>query len=404
LIVTRAEKHLIKKSNPMWHVIDEKSLLAKNLHNEVTYIIRQEFFATNKLIRGHELEKRLKDTENFKLLGSQASQKTIQLVDQNFKSYFKAIKDWSRKKGVGYFGKPKLPYYKNKDGRSVVMIKNIQCRIQNGEIYFSWLPLRKFTGIKTSVKGKLQQIRFVPTGASYTMEVVYQTEVPETLPFNNRIMGIDLGVNNLATITNNIGIQPIIVKGGVIKSMNRYYNKERRNISVETNMIWNKRMRLLTDKHMRKMDSYMHLVSRRIVEYLQKNDVDTLVIGLTKEWKDGINIGHVNNQNFVCIPHDKLIKQLQYKCENIGINCIMTEEKFTSGTSFLDNELPVEENYNIKRRIKRGVFKSNDGRKLNSDVNASLQIIKKVFPNAFEERSSKQWDRGCGLQPVSLFI
>ena len=101
----------------------------------------------------------------------------------------------------------------------------------------------------------------------------------------------------------------------------------------------------------------------------------------------------------MCIPHDKLIKQLQYKCENLGINCVVTEEKYTSGTSFLDNELPVEENYNIKRRIKRGVFKSNDGRKLNSDVNASLQIIKKVFPNAFA-----QWDRGCGLQPVSLLI
>lgn len=395
--VNRIEKHIIKKSNPMWRVIDEKSFLAKNLYNEATYIIRQEFFATKNWIRDHELDKLLQKSENYKNLGSQASQKTIQLVDKNFKSYFKGIKDWSKMKGVGYFGKPSLPYYKKKDGRSIVIIKNIQCRIRNGEIYFSWLPLRKFTGIKTNVIGKLMQICFVPMGSTYVMEVVYQTEIPEPKPFDNKIMGIDLGVNNLVTISNNIGVQPIIVKGGVIKSMNRYYNKERANISRETGMIWNKRMRLLTDKHMRKMDSYMHLVSRRIVEYCQNNNVDTLVIGLTKEWKDGINIGHVNNQNFVSIPHDKLIKQLQYKCENVGISCVLTEEKFTSGTSFLDDELPCEENYNIKRRIKRGVFKSNDGRKLNADVNASLQIIKKVFPNAFT-----QWDRGCGLQPVSL--
>jgi putative transposase len=385
----------------MWEVIDQKSFLAKNLYNEATYIVRQEFFATRSWIRDRKLDKLLQSSDNYKQLGSQAAQKTIQLVDKNFKSYFKGIKDWNKKNGEGYFGKPNLPGYKNKlKGRSIVMIKNIQYRVENGEIYFSWKPLRKFTGIKTNIgEGKLQQIRFVPEGSCYIMEVVYQIELPEVKSFNNRIMGIDLGVNNLATIGNNIGIQPIIVKGGVIKSMNRYYNKERKNISIETDMIWNKRMRLLTDKHMRKMDTYMHLVSRRIVEYLQKNNVDTLVIGLTKEWKDGINIGHVNNQNFVCIPHDKLIKQLQYKCENVGINCIITEEKYTSGTSFLDNELPTEENYNIKRRIKRGVFKSNEGIKLNSDVNAAFQIIKKVFPNAF-----MQWDRGCGLQPVVLDV
>lgn len=397
MIVKRVEQHVIKKSNPMWQVIDEKSFLAKNLYNETTYIIRQEFFKSKKWIRSQTIEKQLKNSENFKNLGSQASQKTIQFVDKNFKSYFVAIKDWSKRKGKGYFGKPSLPGYKKKDGRSIVMIKNIQCRIQNGEIYFSWKPLRHFTGIKTNAKGRIIQIRFIPNGSIYVMEVVYQVEVPEPKQVNNRIAGIDLGVNNLATISNNIGIQPIIVKGGVIKSMNRYYNKERANISRETGMIWNKRMRLLTDKHIRKTTDYMHLVSRRIVEYLQKYDIDTLVIGLTKEWKDGINMGHVNNQNFASIPHDKLIKQLQYKCENVGINCIITEEEYTSGTSFLDDELPIEENYNIKRRIKRGVFQSNDGTKLNADVNASLQIIKKVFPNAFS-----QWDRGCGLQPVVL--
>lgn len=399
MIVNRTERHIIKNTDAMWKIIDRKSFLAKNLYNEATYAVRQEFFATGSWIRDHELDKLLQSSENYKQLGSQASQKTIQLVDKNFKSYFKGIKDWSKKSGKGYFGKPSLPNYKKKDGRSIVIIKNIQCRIQNGEIYFSWKPLREFTGIKTSILGGLQQIRFVPMGSTYVMEIVYQIKVPKVKNFTNRIMGIDLGVNNLATISNNIGIQPIIVKGGVIKSMNRYYNKERKNISIETGMIWNKRMRLLTDKHMRKMDSYMHLVSRRIVEYCQKYDVGTLVIGLTKEWKDGINIGHVNNQNFVSIPHEKLIQQLQYKCENVGINCVVTEEKFTSGTSFLDNELPTEDNYNIKRRVKRGVFKSNDGIKLNSDVNAAFQIIKKVFPDAF-----KQWDRGCGLQPVALEI
>lgn len=398
--VTRIEKHTIKKSNPMWKVIDEKCFYAKNIYNSANYIIRQAFFKDNSdWIRCNTIDKMLQNTENYKLLGSQASQKTLRLVDKNWKSFFKATRDYARKKGKGYFGKPKIPGYKNPaKGRSILMIKNIQCRIENGTIYFSWQPLRQFSGIKTSIKGKLQQIRFVPKGSCYIMEIVYKTEIPEPKKSNNRIIGIDLGVNNLATIGNNIGIQSIVIKGGIIKSMNQYYNKKRARISSETRMCWNNRMRRLTDKHLRKLDNYTHIVSKNIIKYCLENNIDTIIIGLTKEWKNGVNLGHVNNQNFVCIPHDKLIKQLQYKSENVGIHCIVTEENFTSGTSFLDDELPVKSSQNLKRRIKRGMFKSNNGTKINADLNASYQIIKKVFPEAFAGIGN----RGCDLHPVRL--
>lgn len=58
------------------------------------------------------------------------------------------------------------------------------------------------------------------------------------------------------------------------------------------------------------------------------------------------------------------------------------EESYTSGTSFLDEENPIKENYNKNRRIQRGLFKSNSGLLINSDVNGSFQIMKKAFPNA----------------------
>ena len=79
------------------------------------------------------------------------------------------------------------------------------------------------------------------------------------------------------------------------------------------------------------------------------------------------------------------VNQLKYKCEEQGIKFITTEEDYTSGTSFLDNEEPTKESYNKKRRIKRGLFKSNNGTLINADVNGSLQIMRKVFPNAFAD-------------------
>jgi putative transposase len=403
LIVNRVERHLIKKSNSMWKIVDQKCFEAKNLYNVANYIVRQEFINNGNWIKANHLDKMLQNTNEYKILGSQASQRSLSLLEKNWKSYFVAIKDWSKKKGEGYFGKPKLPRYKDKNGRSILMIKNIQCKIKNGLLIFSWKPLREFSGIKTNVTGKLMQVRFIPSGNCYFMEIVYQAETSEVMSFNNRIIGIDLGVNNFATIVNNIGKQPIVIKGGIIKSMNQYYNKKRVEISKQTKMIWNNRMRNLTDKHLRKIDTYMHTVSKRILQYCVENNVDTLIVGRTKEWKNSVNLGHVNNQNFVCIPYEKFINQLKYKCENIGIDCVVTEENYTSATSFLDDELPIKENSNIKRRIKRGLFKTNNGTLINADVNGAYQIVKKVYPNAFAEMQARR-GRGCDLHPVIFEI
>jgi len=384
----------------MWKIIDEKCFLAKNLYNQANYIIRQEYFKSKQWTRGHQVDKILQKEDNYKLLGSQASQRVLFLLDKNWKSFLKASVKYKKVNGEGYFGEPKPPKYKDKEkGRFILTIKNIQCRIDNGKLIFSWKPLKPFSGIKTNVKGKLMQVRFVPSGACYFMEIVYQTEVPETQVNNNRIAGIDLGVNNFATIGNNIGIKPIVIKGGVIKSMNQYYNKHLANIRSETNMSWNNRMQILTDKRRNKLDTYMHKISKYVVEYCKNNNVDTLIVGQTNGWKNGVELGHVNNQNFVYIPYEKFITQLKYKCENIGINFVKTEENHTSSTSFLDDELPTKENSNLKRRIKRGLFKSNKGMFINADLNAAYQIIKKVYPNAFSGGIT-----GCDLHPVSVKI
>jgi len=41
------------------------------------------------------------------------------------------------------------------------------------------------------------------------------------------------------------------------------------------------------------------------VNFLVSNKINTLVIGKNKLWKQNINIGKKNNQNFVQIPYDK---------------------------------------------------------------------------------------------------
>ena len=105
------------------------------------------------------------------------------------------------------------------------------------------------------------------------------------------------------------------------------------------------------------------------------------------------------NQSFVGIPHMRLIEMIQYKAQNVGLHVILTEESYTSGTSFLDEEEPIKSNYNKKRRVKRGLFISNYGTKINADVNGAYQIMKKVFPKAFVDGIE-----GVALHPVRVSI
>jgi len=117
---------------------------------------------------------------------------------------------------------------------------------------------------------------------------------------------------------------------------------------------------------------------------LTSNNINTLIIGKNDNWKQNINLGKRNNQTFVNIPHSKLIEKIKYKCELIGITVILTEESYTSKTSFIDKELPYKQSVYAGMRVYRGLFKSKEGTLINGDVNGSLQIIRKVVPEAFD--------------------
>jgi putative transposase len=333
------------------------------------------------------MDKQLQKTTEYKQLMSQASQCTLQVLDRNWRSFFEATKDY-KKYSEKYLGKPKIPKYKKKDGRFTWFLKNNQTYIQNGRLYFRLKVMQGYS-FKTNVLGRLISVRFVPKGSIYVMEIVYETEIESGFKTPTNITGIDLGVNNFVTMTNNIGLQPIIINGKGIKSINQHYNKQRARVQSDVekrnHKHWSNKLDTLTLKRNNKIKNFIHHTSTYIVKYCKENNIDTIVCGLNKTWKQECKMSKKVNQNFHFIPYDMLIKQLEYKCQENSINLIMTDESYTSGTSFLDNELPIKPNYNKKRRIHRGLFKSNTGQLINSDVNGSLQIIKKVFSDAFAD-------------------
>ena len=401
LVTQRIEKHIIKSSNSYYKMLDDFCFKSKNLYNSANYIVRQEFIKNNNYIGYYKLDPIMRNIESLEgkndyrnMPSSETAQQCLILLDKNWKAFFKSIKDW-KSHPEKYKAMPKLPKYKKKDGRNVLI-----CYATFKEEYIKFPKSFKGFMLKTKVpKAKYVQVRFIPKNNQIVAEVIYNKEIPDYLEDNNRYISCDLGVNNLIAMTNNCGLNFKLINGRKLKSVNQYYNKKtayykelamRMNDKYSTN-----RLKKVQSKRNNIIDDLIHKASRKVIEYALSCEANTIVIGLNKDWKYKVDISRIQNQHFVEIPYKSLINKIIYKAEEQGIKVITTEESYTSGTSFLDNELPIKENYNINRRIKRGLFKSTRGL-INSDINGSLQILKKVFPEAYDGIE------GCAFNPVKV--
>jgi len=379
--------------------------LSKNLWNEANYLIRQEFFMNGNWIRYNTLAATLKTSENYKNLNAQTAQQILKVLDRSWNSFFKAIKGWSKNPDK-FIGRPKLPNYKPKDGEALLIFTNQQVTIKDHILSFTKkLPLKIKTRLPDNIN--LREVRIIPKGLNYICEIIYKKQSEESeinkrwyakIHNGNRVIGIDLGLRNVVTIANNIGEIPIVIKGGILKSMNQYYNKEKaqlQSIYDKQGIKFGTRMSQLNSKRNHKIKDTMHKISRYTIDYCLENNIGTIVIGKNDNWKQEANMGKKNNQNFVQIPHFKLIQMLQYKAETEGITVKLQQESHTSKCSFLDSEPICHQETYKGVRFTRGLFRSENGTILNSDVNGAYNIIRKAIPDAFAKGIE-----GVGLHPI----
>lgn len=356
-----------------------------------------------------------KYTNPYRDLSPQTSQQVLRNLFEDWKSYFKSIKAYNKDKS-GFTGRPKLPKYKSKDGRIKTSFTNQRCRVKSCKIRgdvvtFPRTDLVLRIGIDTT-NLTLKEVRIVPNGSIYTIELVWDKVIQISKKLNEKAyIGIDLGLKNLATIVNNIGLQPIIINGKPLVAINQYYNKKKAKLqkfmpfSVVTRynkskgILENKKIQLcyskkidkLTRKRNNKIEDYMHKVSKKIINYCIDNNIGNIVIGKNKQWKTNINLGRKNNQNFTGIPFNRLINMIKYKAEVFGIKVLVTEESYTSKSSFLDLDIlpKFSDESSIKytfsgSRITRGLYKTKNI-VINADVNGAYNILRKVDFNLFSK-------------------
>ena len=350
--------------------LDYLCLLAKNLYNVALYNIRQQYFKDKTYLNYNALDKLLSSNVDYKAIPyRQSAQQILRSVDKTYSSFFKGIKS-DKNKGK----KVRLPKYKDKEKGRYVLVYTNQCFKHKDSI----IKLKGINGTWYEFytnKENLQQVRLIPKGNHIVVEIIYNVEY-ELKENNNRYASIDLGLNNIVALSSNV-CNSILYNGRLLKSINRYYNKHKAELQskLSNNKHTSKRINRLTFRRNNKIKDYMHKLSSAIVQYMEANTLNTLIVGKNDGWKTNIDMGRVNNQNFVSIPFNMLISMLEYKCKLAGINIILVNEAYTSKCSFLDGEMIQKHDIYKGKRIKRGLFVSSKGIKINADINGSLNIM-----------------------------
>jgi len=368
-----AEQHIIKTDE--WR---EWCIKAKNLYNQSLYYWRQSMFKNIEYFSEYELLKLFREfkEENYIQLPSHCGQNVLHELFGNIKGWQNAQKEYAKNPSK-FSGRPKMPKYKKELG--LLCFNNLQVKLKNGYVHFP--KMIGIAPIKTNIPN-INFCRVVPKSNHFVVEFVYTIDEKPLQEFNCKAMGVDLGLNNLATVVSNTG-DAFIVNGRPLKAINAFYNK--RKAGLQSKLIKgafnSKRIERLIFKRNNKVKNYIHHASRFIVNKAEELNVTKIIIGNNKNWKQSVNMGSKNNQNFVSIPHSYLIKTIEYKARLNGIEVVTTEESYTSKCSALDLEPICKHKNYVGKRVKRGLFKTANGTKINADCNGAANIIRKVVLN-----------------------
>ena len=335
-----------------------------------------------------------KNNWHGKYLHSHILQEVVINVVENYKSY-KALEKKYKENLKSLKGKPRFPRFKNKSIQAILFTK-YAIRRKGQKLMLS---LSKEMKAKFKVKSldiviprklntlvnleSIKQIRVTIKNKEYVMEIIYEKECEEMKKENTNIMGIDLGINNIVACTNKDNNKSMLVNGKDLKCKNRYYNNEIERLrQIQMCMLKDskkyketKRIKKLYEQRKNYIETYMHKASKMVIEYAIENKCNTIVIGDIKGIKQKMNY----NKNFVQIPLQNLVQKIEYKAKLKGIKVEKINERYTSGVSSLDNEPIEKEYYNKKRRISRGIFVTQKGKKINADINGSLNILRKYI-------------------------
>ena len=347
-----------------------------------------------------------KNPDYYNDLPQQSSQHIIKETLTDVKSYFSAKKDYKANPSK-YKGEPKFPKYIKKENTSFdITNQDAVIKLENGKNVLKLPKTKERISLGDLEIQRLKEITIKPFYDTFKISLVFEVEdtiqtreknqskeeINDSIA-NERVLSIDLGVDNIITTSNNCGLVPFIVKGNDLKAFNQWYNKKVAYLKshLPKDTYTSKQLQTLHKHRHLKINDMYNKIASYIIQYCLKENIGVIVIGKNTYWKQETNMGTKTNQNFCFISHTYLVNKIVSMAKTVGIETIQQEESFTSKASFLDGDnIPIFDKNNDTtykfsgKRIYRGLYKSKNGILMNADVNGASNILKKAIPNAFD--------------------
>lgn len=352
----QVERHFIKSNSEIIRLCQ----CSKDLYNKCNYYMRKAWHDKSRLPDISELIKLTQSEDCFSNLhNTKTAKQTIRKCLTDWTNFKKALNSYKHDKSK-FLGRPRPPKYKNKLAQVIFYNETIKRKpLKVGVI----TPTNDCFSILSNKDFK--QVVITPKKFGFVIDVQYEIETKRITKNRKNSCYIDLGVNNLCSITSNQNVSPILINGRIVKSINQYYNK----YPTKTNL----------RKRYFRLENYFHHTSKYIIDFCIQNKIGTIVIGRNKGWKQKNKMRKKNKQNFLYIPFYNLIQKIQYKADLVGIEVLFTEESYTSKCSFFDMEDMEHHTAYQGTRKHRGLFITKDGFAVNADVNGSLNIGRKII-------------------------
>ncbi|SHF17218.1 transposase, IS605 OrfB family, central region [Desulforamulus putei DSM 12395] len=365
LLTTKAK--IINLSNQDALLLGLAGYAATKMWNVANHERRTVWQETGKIPGFPEQCKALKTNRWYKLLPSQTAQEILAELDDSYRSWY------SHRKNGNKLAKP--PGFRKKDTLSTLTFKqNAFAMPDIGQIVLK-LPRTYARRVVTleyklppeTTLGKVQQVKLSyehKTGSWYLL--IYHKVKVNYLPLQN-IMALDLGIVNIITgyITNG---KSFIFPGGELLALDRYFNK----MKAKTNSTKSRKCRFLNRKWSRQRNHFLHVLTKRVIDQAEANNVSHIIVGELKGIRLNKNWGAKQNQELHTWPYRRIIQMLRYKAALRGILVEEVSERNTSTTC------PLCSKRVKSARVERGLF-VHCGKAFNADVVGAFNILQKYL-------------------------
>lgn len=337
---------------------------------------------------------------------SKVVKKVLIGVEKEYKSYFKAIKEYYKNKPK-FKNKPKPPKFHSHKSRYVATFEYECVSITLNSGYISIGGNKFIIDIpniynlqKIEIDGKkiseIKEVKIIPSRNGYEIHIVYEKlDIVKNKNDNKKYLGIDIGILSLLTLTSNhLDWTPTMISGSPLKKIITDYQYKLRYYrdKLPKDVKSSKRIQGLLYNRNNKILDISHKISREVINLTIDNNFSKIVIGNNKFWKQKTNLGK-KTEIFQLLPYDKIISMINYKGLYEGISVHIREESYTSKCSFLDIEPIKKHEKYLGKRIGK-CFISDKFGIIDSDVNGSYNILRKELGNnIFDLTNIKKYNK-----------